>query len=166
MMIPLTPVARAPPAGIRWLEPVPLTFHQPGVDQMINRNDLFPSRYLNANNLPRPSGVYVIAAVEEARIGTPPKLKLVIYFRGLSAGLPLNKINFDVLYDAFGADEEQWSGRSVVLRKEKASVGGRSTDAVRVHLPPAGAEARPAPEPDESEVPLPNDPDWETADAE
>src|SRR5437763_1385157 len=123
---------------------------------MLQRENFFPSKYLNAQNLPRSNSVYVIEAVEEDRIGTPPTTKLVVYFRGLAPGLPLNKTNFGVLFDAFGPDEEQWSGKSIVLRREKATFGGRTTDAVRVHLVPPGTPARPAPEPDEGEVPLPD----------
>ena len=102
---------------------------------MLNDNELFPAKFLNATNLPHPGGVVEIERVELQMIGTPPKRKAVVYFLGLEQGLPLNRINFSTLVGAYGRNENTWRGKSVALRKERVPFAGKMTDAVRVHIP-------------------------------
>ena len=96
----------------------------------------------------------------------------MLFFAGLTQGLVLNVTNLDVLLEAFGSDEDAWIGRKIALDKVRASFGGRSVNAIRVRVPsgasaaPARTHPAPAAAPDAIEVPLPDDPAWEVADAE
>jgi hypothetical protein len=101
-------------------------------------------------------------------IGTPPVAKAVVYGREDERGLVLN------------ATRRGFSGKNSATTTRGGSaphshhdwagaVSGTSVDTLAVKvLPPSAAKApKPVPAPPvEEEAPLPDDPDWETADAE
>ena len=133
----------------------------------LNDDDFFSARYLNASNL-KP-GRRTIRDVEREMIGTPPKAKLVIYFKEDDRGLPANKTNYLALVNALGRDTDRWPGRVVALKLETVAFQGKMTNAIRIHPAPAAAPARSAPpEPEEqaSEIPPPDHEHWQTADEE
>lgn len=94
------------------------------VDQM------FPSKYLRAADLPRRGMTLTIDAIEQEQIGDDDKY--VLYFLGEERGLALNKTNALAIADGYGKDTEEWSGRKIHLRKEKVQFQGGRVDAIRV----------------------------------
>ena len=94
------------------------------VDQM------FPSKYLRAADLPRRGITLTIDAIEQEQIGGDDKY--VLYFIEDERGLALNKTNALAIADGYGKDTEEWSGRKIHLRKEKVSFQGGRVDAIRV----------------------------------
>jgi hypothetical protein len=97
---------------------------------MATIDEMFPSKYLRAADLPRRGLTLVIDTVEKEELEGKPKY--IVYFTKEDRGLCLNKTNARILADAFGNDTDDWSSRSVHLRKERVSFKGDLVDAIRV----------------------------------
>jgi len=147
---------------------------------MIKKTDFFPRKWMSAETLTPSGAVYTIEKFAEhvfpARDGKPAATKPVLYFEKEAQGLVLNATNFDILFDAFGADERKWAGKRIALRKGRRTFGGKLVDSIEVHVadaespaPKAPVVRRAEPEPDQlvpDETPPPDDDDWTTANAE
>lgn len=96
-------------------------------------DEMFPSKYLRAADLPRRGLTLTIDAIEKEQIGGDDKW--VLYFVGEDErGLCLNKTNALAIADGYGRDTENWSGRKIHLRKEKVAFQGNRVDAIRVSV--------------------------------
>ena len=95
-------------------------------------DQMFPSKYLRAADLPRRGMSLTIDAIEQEQIGGDDKF--VLYFLEEKRGLALNKTNALAIADGYGQDTEEWSGRVIHLRKEKVQFQGGRVDAIRVSL--------------------------------
>ena len=89
---------------------------------MIKKTDFFPRKWMSAETLTRSGAVYTIEKFDQevfpARDGKPAATKPVLYFVEEAQGFVLNATNFDILFDAFGADERKWIGkRNIGCRK-------------------------------------------------
>lgn len=93
-------------------------------------DEMFPSKYLKATDLPRKGLTLVIDTVEQEQIGNDNKW--ILYFNSEDKGLVLNKTNANMIASEFGNKVAEWSSRSVHLRKEKVSFQGKVVDAIRV----------------------------------
>ncbi len=94
-------------------------------------DDMFPSKYLRAADLPRKGMTLAIDAVEQEKLGSDDKW--VLYFAdGEERGLVLNKTNALAIADAYGKSTVEWAGRRIHLRKEKVAFQGGRVDAIRV----------------------------------
>jgi hypothetical protein len=147
---------------------------------MIDRERLFPAKFLNATNFPAPKGaVFEIEDVRLEAVGREREEKLVLDLVGVAKPLVINKTNFDVLCDLFGEEERDWIGQSIFLRVAPSKFNG--TPSIIASAPSKTARltestgssrsARPEPEPEPAadnidEAPSPDDLDWEVADAE
>jgi hypothetical protein len=101
--------------------------------QMLRTSEFFPRKYMNAATLPQTKGgVAEIERVERELLGEKKQLRVVVYFAGVPEGLPLNKTNFEILVDALGAEEMDWVGRNVALRKTRVPYQGKLVDSIRV----------------------------------
>ncbi len=106
-------------------------------------NDMFPSKWLRAQDLDGRPQLATIADVrlEQVEDGKPPKP--VLYFKGLSQGLVLNKTNGQSIGAFLGDDTTQWHGQKVVLYPDRAPFQGKVVDCIRVRAP----KQQPAPPP-------------------
>ena len=111
---------------------------------MPNINNLFPSKWIKAADLPAGGITLNIAnlVMEDVDESKPPMP--VIHFHGHDKGLVLNKTNGQMLAHIFGnPDTDAWVGKPVMLVSEPVQFQGRIVDAVRVK--PASAQAAAVP---------------------
>jgi hypothetical protein len=104
----------------------------------MNRNDLFPSRYIKASDL---AGKPLTLAIKSASVDALKNMKgdsedkLVVSFVGQPKKFVVNRTNYDVIADLYGDETDQWPGKKIELFPSKANLGGRSVDCVRVRAP-------------------------------
>ncbi len=117
----------------------------------MTRDEVFPSKYLKAADL---KGKPHIVTIESARYETLKSLdgketqKIVLYFENAEKSLPLNVTNFDAVCDATGfPDTEDWPGQRIELYPTKTTMGGKTTDCIRIRRPSASRPAAAAPPP-------------------
>jgi hypothetical protein len=128
----------------------------------MNRDDLFPSKFFKAADLP-PAGLPVkIESVTRDRIGQDQKDKSVISFVNQTKRLVMNVTNYDLIADLLDeGDTDRWPGRVIVLYPDKTQFSGKMTPCVRVkkYQKPAAGTAKP--QPTEIDPPPPDDTDDE-----
>ncbi len=99
--------------------------------------DLFPSKWIKAEDLD--SGPQTVAirelVVEEIGQGKQREAKGVLYFHGRDKGLVLNVTNCRTIEDAYGAETDDWPGKSLELFSTKVPFKGDLVDGVRVRVP-------------------------------
>jgi hypothetical protein len=104
----------------------------------MNRNDLFPSKYFKAADL---GGKAIDLVIRSATLEMMKNMqggnesKLVLSFVNQSKALVVNRTNYDAIADLYGDETEDWGGKRIQLYPTKASIGGKSVDAVRVRAP-------------------------------
>jgi hypothetical protein len=115
---------------------------------IMNREDLFPSRYFKATDLP-PAGLPVrIEDVIRERIGQDQKDKPIITFANQTKALVMNATNYDSIAEILGdGNTDNWAGRTVVLYPDRTPFSGKMTPCVRVkkYQKPAAVAAKPRP---------------------
>jgi hypothetical protein len=134
----------------------------------MNRDDLFPSKYFKAEDLPRAGLPVKIEGVTFEPIGQDQKTKGIVSFTGQKKSLVLNATNFDAVVDVLGiSNTDDWGGHTIVLYPTKTQFAGKSVPCIRVkeHHQPAPVTAKPQlteidPPPQES-VPADHDQDEE-----
>lgn len=101
---------------------------------MPNVNEMFPSRFFRATDIPRRGLTLVItnATQEEVNDGDTKQKKWALKFKDEDRLLVLNKTNGAILAEAFGPHTDSWTDKAITLRTEKVSFGGRMTDGIRV----------------------------------
>jgi hypothetical protein len=94
-------------------------------------SDLFPSKYLKAEDAKAKQIVATISYMKQELVGQgqDQKLKPVLYLENQKP-IVLNKTNFAVLEEAFG-DSEDWPGHKIKIRCEKVGFGGKRVDGLR-----------------------------------
>ena len=99
---------------------------------MANINQLFPSKYLKAEDVK--AGVTVtIAGMKMEKVAEGEADKPVIYFHGKQKGLVLNKTNAQMIAHITGSfDTDEWANKMVYLHSEPVSFQGRIVDSIRV----------------------------------
>jgi hypothetical protein len=114
----------------------------------MNREDLFPSKFFKAADLP-PVGLPVkIESVIRDRIGQDQKEKSVISFVNQTKRLVMNVTNYDLIADLLDeGDTDRWAGGVIVLYPDKTQFSGKMTPCVRVkkYMKPAAVAAKPQP---------------------
>jgi hypothetical protein len=117
----------------------------------MTRDEVFPSKYLKTADL---KGKPHVAPIERAAYETLKGLdgketqKIVLYFKNADKSLPLNVTNFDAVCDATGcSDTEDWPGHRIELYPAKTTMGGKTTDCIRIRRPSASRPAAAAPSP-------------------
>lgn len=104
----------------------------------MNLNDLFPGKFLKAHDLQGREPVVTIARVELEPMGRTRELKGVVYFKGKTKGLKLNKTNAQTIGQLTGSQNtDAWVGRQVQLYATTADFGGQTYDVVRIKAPGA-----------------------------
>jgi hypothetical protein len=110
---------------------------QKGPSKM-NRNDLFPSKYLKAGDLKgQPTTLTIksanVAALKSMQGDTEDKL--VLAFVELPKKLVCNRTNYDSIADLYGDETNAWPDKKIEAYPSKANLGRRSVDAIRVRAP-------------------------------
>ena len=105
----------------------------------MKRAEAFPSKYLKADDLNGKPVVLTIQAAKEEVLKTPDgkeQTKVVVYFKGMRKGLPLNMTNFDSIVAITGRDDStDWPGFAVEAYPTKVEMKGKMTDAIRLREP-------------------------------
>jgi hypothetical protein len=74
--------------------------------------------------------------------------KIVLHFQNAEKSLPLNVTNFEAVCDATGyPDSEDWPGQRIELYPTKTTMGGKTTDCIRIRQPSASRPVPTAPPP-------------------
>ncbi len=115
-------------------------------------SDLFPSKYLKADDLGGQDRLATITAVEMEEIGPKKDQKVCLSFAGTEKRLVLNKTNAEVIGKLHGQRVVDWVGKSIVLYPTEVEYQGRTQLGIRVRtrVPVAAAQApvqAPPPEP-------------------
>jgi hypothetical protein len=119
-------------------------------------SERFPSRFVQASDLPPEGTVVRIDKVRKEKVGqgSDQKEKPVVSFTNASKGLVLNRVNNDAIVDLFGDDDRDWHGQKIELYPTTTTFGSKTVPCVRVRAVDSGAKAKAEPEP-ESEDPAP-----------
>jgi hypothetical protein len=109
----------------------------------MNVMDAFPSKYLKASDLQGREITVKISHIMMEEIGQDKQTKPALYFMGKEKGIILNKTNATNIATAYGADTDEWAGKSVVLFTAWVDMQGKSVEAIRVRpasgvKPPVG----------------------------
>jgi hypothetical protein len=83
----------------------------------MNFDDLYPSRFLKAGNLPNGKANYTIKAVarEQLEVENGIEEKVVMTFEETAMQLVLAKVNAVCIRAMFGSDVQQWIGKRVTF---------------------------------------------------
>ena len=105
----------------------------------MNRNELFPSKYIKTADLGgKPLLVTIKSATVEALNnpnGGGQQDKLLVGFVNQPKRLVCNVTNYNSIADLHGDETNNWPGKRIELYPTKASVGGKTFDCVRVRAP-------------------------------
>jgi hypothetical protein len=105
----------------------------------MNRSELFPSKYVKAADLGGKPLVVTIKATTVEALNNPngggQQDKLLLSFVNQPKRLVCNVTNYNSIAELHGEETSNWPGKRIELFPTKASMGGKSFDAVRVRAP-------------------------------
>ena len=78
----------------------------------LTRAEVFPSKFLKADDLDGKPVTYTIERVLVEELGTERERKAVLYFSETRAGLVLNRTRWDAIEDLFGHNTDNWIARA------------------------------------------------------
>lgn len=104
-------------------------------------SEAFPSKFMAAADLDGNNLRLVMKNVEIEKIGDDTKP--VLYFRGQTKGLALNKTNSKTIADAYGDEMDDWTGSEIILFPVMTDYQGKSVEAIRVRAPQPKDNPRP-----------------------
>ena len=114
---------------------------------MVTREEVFPSRWLKAEDLKgKPYTLKICAANLEAlqNANGDTQSKVVLYFHKTTKILPLNRVNFDSCVRVTGrADSNDWPGFNIEVYPTTTPFGGRIVDCIRIRAPGANGDTSP-----------------------
>lgn len=113
---------------------------------MPNINDIFPSKYLKAHELKGASPTVTIerVGVEQVRNRVKTDTKPVLYFRGKTKGLLLNKTMAQSVTEiAQSALTEAWPGVAITLYATTATFDKAVHEVIRIKAPAIVTPPRP-----------------------
>ena len=96
---------------------------------------MFDSPYLHHYDLTKPEVVVQIERVEATELvgqGGRKNKKPVVYFKGATKGLGLNKTNARAIITMYGPQVEDWVGQWVTLYKTTTEMAGETVECIRV----------------------------------
>jgi hypothetical protein len=120
----------------------------------MNINEVYPSKYLKAEDLQNREITVTMSHVEIEKIGQGEDRKPVLYFVGKEKGVALNKTNSTNIAAAFGPETDGWSGNKVILYVAWVDYQGKSVQAIRVRPALQNQQPRPMP-PQQMAAPTP-----------
>lgn len=96
-------------------------------------SEAFPSEFLKAADLHDRQVSVVMDHVEIRDVGDATKP--VLFFRGKSKGLVLNKVNSNNIALVYGDETDDWAGQELLIYPTMVDFQGRSVPAIRVKAP-------------------------------
>jgi hypothetical protein len=112
----------------------PVIINRAMKELQMNRNQLFPSKYFSAADLPKPLDV-VIEESSVEKLNNPNggiDEKLVIRFAEQKKRLVVNKTNYNSIAELHGDETEGWDDKPIQLYADVTNVGSRRVACVRV----------------------------------
>lgn len=133
----------------------------------------FPSKYLKAADLNGREVKVIMQHCEREQVGQDSdedKMKPVLYFKGKTKGVVLNKTNATAISDYYGDDTHDWFDQPLILFSAMATYNGKTAPAIRCRVPTAKdnkpprkadpiSTGRPLPVDDDSDFPADRSPD-------
>jgi arabinogalactan endo-1,4-beta-galactosidase len=98
-------------------------------------NEIYPSKYLKADDLQGREVRVTMQAVELEKIGDDNKP--VLYFKGKDKGVVLNKTNAGTISMAYGDDTDDWFDQPLILFSVMVDFQGKVAPAIRCRVPTA-----------------------------
>jgi arabinogalactan endo-1,4-beta-galactosidase len=98
-------------------------------------NEIYPSKYLKADDLQGREVRVIMQAVELEKIGDDNKP--VLYFKGKDKGVVLNKTNAGTISSAYGDDTDDWFDQPLILFSVMVDFQGKVAPAIRCRVPTA-----------------------------
>lgn len=106
----------------------------------MNVRDLFPSKYVTAEDLAGRDHTVTIAGIRIEDVGKEQEQRPVVYFAGQAKGMVLNRTNAKRISETYGADTDRWVGQQITLYPSETDFGGESVPCIRIRPPqPAAA---------------------------
>lgn len=95
---------------------------------------LYPSKYVKAADLNGKDITLTIQklVVEKMGHGSEEERKPVLYFRGATKGLVLNRTNAMIIGALYGDETDDWVGQRITIYPTKVRAFGSMQDAIRV----------------------------------
>ena len=104
-------------------------------------SDIFPSKYIKADDLQGRDVNVTISNVEMEKLGDDSKP--ILYFKGKEKGMVCNRTNFDRIAFMYGDETDDWGGKQVTLTTEFVQFQGKTMKALRIK--PPTTQGRPQP---------------------
>lgn len=103
----------------------------------MNRNDLFPSRFIKASDLQGREWPVTIShvAMEQLQTQGGKETKGIVYFHAYEKQLVLNQVNYNTIAEPYGEDTDNWGGRPIVLYPTRTQFGTKMVDCIRIKIP-------------------------------
>lgn len=99
----------------------------------MNTNEMFPSKYLKASDIPSPRVLTMTDVVFETLKGeNGDEEKPVLYFKEVEKGMVLNRTNAMTITALYGDETDEWAGQRVTLQSMDVEAYGKTTAALRV----------------------------------
>ena len=110
--------------------------------------DLYPSRYLKAEDIKGKDRTLTIKGITMEPLGQEKDEKPVLTFTNSDKQLVLNKTNGLVVASLYGEDTDAWIGKHITIFATRVPFGGKLVDSIRVReraaaAPTAGDEDLP-----------------------
>jgi hypothetical protein len=107
--------------------------------------ELFPSKFVTAEDLGRQEHQAVIAGIRIEKVGQQEEQRPVLHFQGHTKGMVLNRTNAKRIAEVFGDDTDRWMGQTITLYPSETEYAGEVTPCVRVRVtaPPFGQQQQP-----------------------
>jgi hypothetical protein len=103
----------------------------------VDIDKVFPSTYLRASDLDGAVVPVIIDRLEQELVGRDKEIKPVLYFRGTTKGLILNKTNARKIVELLGEkDSDDWTGHRIALFAVDVEFQGSTVPAIRVKAAP------------------------------
>ena len=99
-----------------------------------NPNELFPSKYLKADDINGADMVVTIQSIILEELGPQKDKKAVLYFAETDKGLVLNKTNTETITQLYPGKIGDWVGHKIALYATEVNFAGKTTLGVRVRL--------------------------------
>ncbi len=101
---------------------------------MVNINNVFPSKYLSAEDI---AGQEYTVSIRNVTMETfdDGENKAILHFNELPKGLTLNKTNAKSITALYGPETDHWTGQKVTLFVIWTEYQGKQTQGIRVRAP-------------------------------
>jgi len=126
-------------------------------------DDVFPSKYLKASDLPEDGSPYLVTIekVDMEEIGTKKDKKPVITFEESNRGMVCNKTNWKTIAKIIDSeDSDDWIGKKISLYRAEVEFQGEMVESIRVSLkkdkatPPPAAAIKGKKEGEDEDIPF------------